>query len=409
MASIFVINVPAHGHINPTLPWVRALVERGHRVTYYATPRHQAKIEQSGAAFRSYDAALDQMELPNNLFALTNLLIQLTEQLLPMLLDDVQRDRPDLIVHDSLATWGRAVAQLAGVPAVNSTSTFALNERVIARSPRFLTQFGAMVIPGLAHLARRIRVARRLRQRYGLRSLGFRDLVSNVGQLNLVYTARSFQPCGNTFGQGWQFVGPSLPTFVEVELPLIRNEQPLVYISLGTIFNNQLAFFQNCLRAFADAPVQVLLAVGQQIDLAALGRVPSNITVQRFVPQLAVLRQAALFITHGGVNSVHEGLCAGVPLLVFPQTPEQVLVAEQVAAVGAGRILTPRDTAPARLRTHAQAVMTPAYHTAAQRVGDELRRAGGYQRAADLIEASLPARSSGPTSVAIISTTSATV
>jgi hypothetical protein len=35
-------SLPLHGHINPTLPLVRELVERGDRIAYYSTPAFAA-------------------------------------------------------------------------------------------------------------------------------------------------------------------------------------------------------------------------------------------------------------------------------------------------------------------------------------------------------------------------------
>jgi UDP:flavonoid glycosyltransferase YjiC (YdhE family) len=66
-----------------------------------------------------------------------------------------------------------------------------------------------------------------------------------------------------------------------------------------------------------------------------------------------VLRRADLFITHGGFNSVQEGLVAGVPLLLFPQMQEQVFNAERVSELGAGlrlrRATPPHGSAPAQI------------------------------------------------------------
>ncbi len=389
MALIFVFNVPARGHINPTLPWVRELVERGHAIRYYASHEYAAAITATGADFRAYQPDTGQLVPPENLLWLASLLLVMTERWLPSLLADVAQERPDVIIHDSLAPWGRALAQICSIPAINSTSTFAINSQTVATSPQFLLQFAAMLLPGLPATIRSLAVAWRLRARYGLRGLGVVDVFSNTAPTNIVYTTREFQPRGEHFDDSWQFVGPSLPANTDTPLPLQRDDRPLLYVSLGTIFNNQLAFFQRCIQAFGNGPFQVLIATGQQIEIEALGELPANVTVQRFVPQVTVLRQAALFITHGGMNSVHEGLSAGVPMLVVPQSPEQLLVAEQVAASGAGLLLMPRAATVTQLRSGIQQLQAPSYRKAAGRLGDSMRAAGGYHRAADLIEATV--------------------
>jgi len=47
-------NLPAYGHVNPTLPVVRNLVARGERILYFDTPEFKEKIEAAGAEFRDY-------------------------------------------------------------------------------------------------------------------------------------------------------------------------------------------------------------------------------------------------------------------------------------------------------------------------------------------------------------------
>jgi UDP:flavonoid glycosyltransferase YjiC (YdhE family) len=51
---------------------------------------------------------------------------------------------------------------------------------------------------------------------------------------------------------------------------------------------------------------------------------------------MAVLDIADAFVTHCGMNSASEGLYFGVPLILFPQTPEQDAVAKRAEELGAG-------------------------------------------------------------------------
>jgi hypothetical protein len=55
MSKILVFNVPAHGHVNPTLPVVRELVSRGEQVAYYLTDEFEPQIRHTGAEFRRTD------------------------------------------------------------------------------------------------------------------------------------------------------------------------------------------------------------------------------------------------------------------------------------------------------------------------------------------------------------------
>ena len=67
---------------------------------------------------------------------------------------------------------------------------------------------------------------------------------------------------------------------------------------------------------------EVVMSVGKKTDIVALGQIPANFTVKQYVDQKAVLQQAAVFITHSGMNSVSESLYFGVPMVMFPQHSE---------------------------------------------------------------------------------------
>jgi UDP:flavonoid glycosyltransferase YjiC (YdhE family) len=127
----------------------------------------------------------------------------------------------------------------------------------------------------------------------------------------------------------------------------------------------------------------VVLSVGR-FARQALGALPTGVTAHAHVDQLTVLRRADLFITHGGVNSVQEGLVAGVPLLVFPQVQEQVLNADRVSELGAGLRL--RRATPARIGAQADRILgEPRFRAAAGSTGAELRAAVDLDCAVDAV------------------------
>jgi UDP:flavonoid glycosyltransferase YjiC (YdhE family) len=51
MSKIVFVEMPAYGHVNPTLPVVRELVRRGEQVVYYDSEEFRPQIEQAGATF----------------------------------------------------------------------------------------------------------------------------------------------------------------------------------------------------------------------------------------------------------------------------------------------------------------------------------------------------------------------
>ena len=90
------------------------------------------------------------------------------------------------------------------------------------------------------------------------------------------------------------------------------------------------------LAAAAELPARVLLTVGRDADIDALGPAPPNLRVEAWVPQADVLGHADLVVSHGGSGTTLGALAAGLPLVVVPLFADQPDNARRVAAVGAG-------------------------------------------------------------------------
>ena len=136
MAKIVFFCSPAHGHTNPTLGVVKELVRRGHQVWYYSYQFLRDKIESTGATFVSCDEFDSEMHLNpkdaarlgKDLALSTKVLTDTTMALDETVCRHMAKLKPDCIVADSMAVWGKAVALKLGIPFVSSTTTFAFNQ-----------------------------------------------------------------------------------------------------------------------------------------------------------------------------------------------------------------------------------------------------------------------------------------
>ena len=108
---------------------------------------------------------------------------------------------------------------------------------------------------------------------------------------------------------------------------------PVLFISLGSIFTDHPGFYRTCLEAFGDGTWQVVMTIGET-NPAELGPLPATVQVRRWWPQPAVLRHAAAFVTHAGMGSTMEALYYAVPLVAFPQMPEQAVHADRIQDLG---------------------------------------------------------------------------
>jgi hypothetical protein len=113
----------------------------------------------------------------------------------------------------------------------------------------------------------------------------------------------------------------------------LESDKPLVYVSFGTFIHWQPELFRLVFAAAARVGARVLASVGRDIDLGDVG---DHVVLAEYVPQREVLRKAAVFVTHGGYNSVAEALRAGTPMLVIPLDLDQPVQAQIVTEAGVG-------------------------------------------------------------------------
>jgi MGT family glycosyltransferase len=394
VSTIAFLNIGMHGHVNPTLPVVAELVRRGHTVTYHTAPAFREEIEGTGATVYDYSGGSLPVPDPPTTAGFIEMLTGTAVGLLPAVLTDLRGVRPDLIVHDNACLWGAVAARELKVPAASSYTTFAYNRHVpsITRGSWGLLA-EAMTRP--RNLQGFLRSRRALRRRYDMRGLPLVDVANICQPLNLVYTSRAFQPGAEEFDESYQFVGPSVgarladPSFSAEQL-----KEPVLYASLGTVFNATPQLLRTFATALAPLGGTVIVATGQT-DPAALEPLPPNVLARRFVPQPEVLARAALFVTHGGMNSVNEALYAAVPMLVVPQGADQPMVAQHVAELGAGLSIRTQDVTEASVRDLAQHLLDdPRFRAAATTLQAAQEEAGGYRRAADELERYLHAAGS---------------
>ena len=386
MSRIIFFCIPAQGHTNPTLGVVRELVTRGHEVLYYSYNMLREKIEAAGATFVACDEFDAEQHLTpqegarigSDLALSTRVLVDTTLALDEMVCAEMERLRPDCIVADSMAVWGKAVAMKLGIPFVSSTTTFAFNQhsaKVMKQGPKELLS----MVFSMGKVSRQIQ---RLQDR-GYPVKNILDIVSNDDQTDtIVYTSPQFQPCSETFSEKYAFVGPSIRP---ARSAIRKTREKLIYISMGTVNNDMLPLYRNCVDALKDTGYQAILSVGNQVDISQFGKLPEGIAVYPSVDQIAVLEKADVFLTHCGMNSASEGLYFGVPLVMLPKTTEQGGVAARVEQLGAGIIL--KKTSPAAIREAIQTVLTDSqYRENAAKIAESFRSCPGAKGAADKIE-----------------------
>ncbi|SED93733.1 glycosyltransferase, MGT family [Streptomyces sp. 2231.1] len=392
-AHIAMFSIAAHGHVNPSLEVIRELVARGHRVTYAVPPVFADKVAATGARPVPYTSTLPGPDADPEAWGSTLLdnvepFLDDAIQALPQLLDAYAGDEPDLVLHDIASYPARVLARRWGVPAVSLSPNLVAWEgyeeevaepmwaepRKTARGRAYYARFEAWLTEnGISEHP---------------------DPFTGRPARSLVLIPKALQPHADRVDERiHSFVGACQGDRAEQgDWQRPAGAEKVVLVSLGSAFTRQPAFYRSCVRAFGDLPGwHLVLQIGAHMDPAELGDVPSGVEVRDWVPQLAILRQADLFVTHAGAGGSQEGLATATPMIAVPQAVDQFGNADMLQALGVARRLSTEEATAERLRETALALLDdPDVARRLKTLGAEMAQEGGTRRAADLIEAELP-------------------
>jgi len=351
MRKAIFLNFPTHGCINSLLATVSELVDRGEKVIYYCTEEFRNKIEQTGAEFRPYSGLINKFKIENDdLSKALKLNVEMTVDKLDHNLKTIFKENPDYIIHDSLCTWGKYLASILRLPAVNLMHSFPVTESSISFSKETALLLTKVYLYKIKNNFSRNSPKKILKKKYNI-NLSMGDTLINRENLNIVYTSKSMEPDIYKSEKTFKFVGPSLFFRKEqTDFPFDKLKgRKVIYISLGTLHNNNSAFYNTCIKAFTDSEYNVVISIGFEINPDGFSDLPNNFIIRQSVPQQKLLDKVDLFITHAGMNSVNEAICSGVPMLLLPHQIEQKMIAQRVREMGIGNVMKIKKVTPTNL------------------------------------------------------------
>ncbi|HEY9294577.1 MAG TPA: glycosyltransferase [Microlunatus sp.] len=356
------------GHFGPLVPLAKAAALAGHDVRVAAPASFSAAVQRTGMTHLPFADAPPELvapvfaRLPTLPFAEADAMVISeifgridAQAAFPAIRAAIDEWRPDVVVREPAELGSLAAAERAGVPHVQVAIGMTEVSRTLAgRLGEPLTE--------LAQLA-------------GLPDDSLADALAEEPLLSLVpevldragdeayraaavtYRYRDDAPVQPVAG---------LPEWGDPGLPL-------VYVTFGSVTGSLPPFagvFRQALDGLSDLPVRVFMTVGRQVDLTAIGPVPTNARVEAWWPQSAVLAEAGLMLGHGGFGTTLGAITAGVPQVVAPIfTFDQVVNARHVEAADAGRAVSQGPDAVARACQEVAAVLSdPTYRFGARAV-----------------------------------------
>ncbi len=384
MKRVLFVVLGEKGHVHPFLGPARELERRGVSVSFFAPTDLSESLGRAGfVSFVGVRGRRPEAESRGAAFAeLVRNEVRLAAWIRAMLLDsvpamvtDLERAvdaaQPDALVIDPMAYAGAIVAGTRGLPWAGLSTS--LNPVVVgpARTPLMRT---------IAELA----PARdELFERYGLRA-EFR--VCDCLSPRFTGCFATPELVGEP-PEGIELLGPSLPVGARGDEPAfdwswLAPGRPLVSMSLGSQIWHQPRMFRAVIEACRGGGSALLLATGD-LDL---GPLPEGVLAVPYMPQIQALQRSAVFVTHGGANSLMEALASGVPMLVSPICNDQHHNAELLVRAGVALELDLTRAAPSEV-AHAidQLAGTGAVRARVHEVASAYRRVNGAERAAELV------------------------
>jgi MGT family glycosyltransferase len=394
-AHIAMFSIAAHGHVNPSLEVIRELVARGHRVTYAIPPAFAEKVAETGAEPRLWNSTLPGPGADPEAWGTTLLdnvepFLADAIQALPQLIEAYEGDEPDLVLHDITSYPARVLAHRWGVPAVSLSPNLVAWEGYEQEIAEPMWEEPKKTERGQAYYAR---------FHAWLEENGITEHPDPfVGRpaRSVVLIPKAMQPNVDRVDESvHSFVGACQgDRGTEGDWRRPAGAEKVALVSLGSSFTKQPGFYRECLKAFGDLPGwHLVLQIGKSVDPAELGEIPANVEVHSWVPQLAILRQADLFVTHAGAGGSQEGLATATPMIAVPQAVDQFGNADMLQALGVARHVPTEEATAETLREAALALVAdPEVARKLKGIQAEMAEEGGTKRAADLIEAELDAR-----------------
>ncbi len=350
MTTVAFFSMQQQGHLRRLLPLVSGVVARGAKAVVFSHPLYEAEVRQAGAQFvdlfrggtvASVDAETEPVAMRSVAFA---------ARFLDDVVVDLKRIGARLVVYDTFALVGRLAARELQVPAVNVCAGHNVD---VARFRAALEAEPRLHI-GPACLA----AVASLQQRGHTDVTPFSYFDGRSSHLNIYSEPPEFlTPTERALWEPVAFFGslpsvaPSSTTTTSSWFP--RAEGALrVYISFGTIIWRaykpaaMAALDVLCSVLGQRRDVTVLVSLGKLDDPDAIQRLRrDNVVVDTYVDQAAVLREADLFITHHGLNSTHEAIWCGVPMLSYPFFWDQPALAARCQTLGVALplVTTPRS------------------------------------------------------------------
>jgi MGT family glycosyltransferase len=335
--SVAFFSTPTPGHFHPLRGLIAGLAERGLDVRVFTSRDFAAQVEGAGGRFSDLFARRPLENADDVSVPIPCRYVSFAAHYADDVLRELEEIRPSLVVHDTFAVIGRVVASALGVPAVNVSPGHNLDPQ------RFLERL--RVDPRVDVGPRCLEGVQTLRQRYGIASpFSYVDGLSPF--LNICCEPPEFlTEVERAVFEPVAFFGSLPPEAMDGDRgpsSFAGGRGPNVYACLGVVpwwywADQALDVLDSISRAVSSLPgaegvISLSGAPVSPADAAALER--PHVSVSSYVDSWRALRDADVLVTANGLNSTHEAIFRGVPMLSYPFFWDQPDLAKRCQGLG---------------------------------------------------------------------------
>ncbi|MBW4605563.1 MAG: glycosyltransferase [Calothrix sp. FI2-JRJ7] len=421
MTRFLIATIAAAGHVNPALPIVRKLVERGHEVCWYTGKGFKEKIEATGAHHVPIRTGIDYTDIntiPSTFikqrdalkgvaqfkFYLKYGFIDSAVTQLEDLTNILNQFRADVLLCDVFCLGISWLHEKTGLPwAAFGMSALPFNSRDTA-------PFGLGIPPGNSW-------GEKLRNRflnYLSQNILMRDVTLHLDQcresvglprksqdfftaalspfLYLQGTTPSFEYPRSDLAPQIHFIGTFLPPAPAFTPPAwwddLKLDKRIIHVTQGTVATEARDLILPTIEALANEDVLLIVTTGgQPIENLQLNPIPKNVRLEKFIPHAYLLPYVDVMVTNGGFNGVQTALASGVPMVTAGQTEEKPEIGARVQWTGTGIDLKTSTPTTNQIRDAAMKILsTPKYKEKAESFKGEINRYNTPTLATELLE-----------------------
>jgi len=353
MKKIAFFSIPLFGHVNFGLKIAKKLTLKGYDVEYYSGTAYKNFIENSGVKFKAYSNEIEYLFSFENSSYNNNYMQHIRAEKqdhisewykfchhlytivdIFMKNDVCAMDKPDLIIYDSAALWGRYIAKYFNIPCVASCTPYTYPKNYVVSD---YSRFARLILQEELNDAEARRTIHILNATLNksLPSVVDASIIEPLYPLadyRFIYTTEEFQSGTEYINDGQNYFCGIMIGDDELDFDceqLIDKNRKNVYIAFGSIYNNA-EIFKELVNACKNLDYHFILNIGSTINPDSFGDLPKNWTIVKRVNQMALLKNIDVFVSHGGVNSVREAMHFGVPIIVMPSEGDTLCAAEDI-------------------------------------------------------------------------------